>query len=84
MMYEIKKKKTMPGHSDRLCVHGYFCFHGSEVAGEAQHTQREREPPETLNDAFKKSVLLFFLPLPLPSHRKSVKQNIWTETNMLK
>lgn len=31
----------------------------------------------------KKLILLFLLPLPFPSHRKNVKQNILTETNLL-
>lgn len=49
----------------------------------AIEAQREMQPPGTLNDAFKKSMLLFLLPLPFLSHRKNVKQNILTETNML-
>lgn len=49
----------------------------------AIEAQREMQPPGTLNDAFKKSMLFFLLPLPFLSHRKNVKQNILTETNML-
>lgn len=79
----MELKKPMPGHSARRCVLGYFCFCGSEVAGEAKPSRWEREPRGTLNDAFKKSMLLFFFPLPFPSPRKSVKQNMWTETNTL-
>ena len=65
MMYEIKEKNPMPGHSARLCVHGYFYCCGPGVAWKVEPTQRAR-PAETLTDAFKKSMLHFLLPLPFP------------------
>lgn len=53
------------------------------VAIFATEAKGEMHPPGTLNDAFKKSMLLFLLPLPFPSHRKNVKQNILTKTTLL-
>lgn len=84
MTYE----ENRPGHSARLCVHGYFCFCSSEMTHTRTHvcthacthtrvcTHTHTQAPGTVNGALKKekSVLLLFLPF--PSRRKNVKQNI--------
>lgn len=62
---------------------------GAQPASEAprgrgkRSPRRETQPPGTLSGAFKKSILLFLLPLPFPSRRKQVRWNISTETTML-